>query len=461
MAIVEQTFLPIAELSAYQNKWTIKARVTNKSALRTFKKGANEGKVMSVDLLDAEGGEIRASFFNQGVDKYGDMLEKGKCFTLSGGNVKVANRAYNNCNHRYELVFDKQALVEPAQDDASIEVVKFNFVTMKALGQRSLPCTVDLCGVITSFLPTQTVRTKEGVELLKREITIADDTATSFSVTLWGDRAKTEDRVFDGHPVVVIKLVSVKEWKDSRSGSLVQGGDLLFNSKIPEALHLQQWWSNGGSSQALVTLSVPTAGSDTRQRNATATTLGGLRIASEKLGHEPELFSVVARLALVQTTKQGASQPLHYMACAEIKEGTNNLPCNKRVSEDGFCAACNRAGKVTPKCTLRCRFIDFEDQTWLTSFHEATTRIIDMTGEEVRSMELAAAEKGEGGREELEAAIRSKYFAKPMNITVRAKMDTYNGEARANVTVVEARPVSKADHGRQMLKDISMLLANA
>ena len=48
--------------------------------------------------------------------------------------------------------------------------------------------------------------------------------------------------------------------------------------------------------------------------------------------------------------------------------------------------------------------------------------------EYARIVRKAAAEKGEAGREELEAAIRTKYFDKPINITVRAKMDNYNGD---------------------------------
>merc|ERR1711903_34843 len=103
---------------------------------------------------------------------------------------------------------------------------------------------------------------------------------------------------------------------------------------------------------------------------------------------------MVARLALVQTQKQGQPQPLHYMACQEIKEGTNNLSCNKRVDAQGFCASCNRAGKVAPRLTVRCRFVDFEDQAWLTSFHEAATKILGVSAQEVRALEQAAAEKG-------------------------------------------------------------------
>jgi replication factor A1 len=65
MTVAEQSYLPIGELSAYQTKWVIKARVTNKAPMRTWSKNGNEGKVFHVELLDAEGGEIRASFFNQ------------------------------------------------------------------------------------------------------------------------------------------------------------------------------------------------------------------------------------------------------------------------------------------------------------------------------------------------------------------------------------------------------------
>merc|ERR1719162_391717 len=170
---------------------------------------------------------------------------------------------------------------------------------------------------------------------------------------------------------------------------------------------------------------------------------------------------MVARLALVQMQKQGAPQPLHYMACQEPKEGFKNLTCNKRVDESGFCPVCNRAGKAAPRLNVRCRFVDFEDQAWLTSFHEGATKILGMSGEEVQKLEQAAAEKGEAGREELEAAIRSRYFNKPMSITVRAKMDNYNGEQRTNVTVIDARPVSKSEHGRHMLKEIEELLSQS
>jgi hypothetical protein len=44
---------PIKNLSPYQNKWTIKARVLNKAAVKTWKNARGEGKLFSFTLKDA------------------------------------------------------------------------------------------------------------------------------------------------------------------------------------------------------------------------------------------------------------------------------------------------------------------------------------------------------------------------------------------------------------------------
>lgn len=55
-------------------RWVIKARVTNKSAIRTWSNSKGEGKLFSMDLAD-ESGEIRATVFRDLVDKYYEMIE--------------------------------------------------------------------------------------------------------------------------------------------------------------------------------------------------------------------------------------------------------------------------------------------------------------------------------------------------------------------------------------------------
>jgi len=444
-------FFPISELSSYQAGWTIRARVTTKSTMRTFGKD-KQGKVFSVDLLDDKSGEIRASFFGLAADQFHAKLQQGKCYTFSKGSLRVANRQYNTVNHRYEIVFEKDSIIEDA-DDVGIETLKFNFVNLKSVTSKPLPCTVDLCGVVTSFKPPLAFTSKDGKELVKREIVIADDSAITMQVTLWGERAQQPDSCFADNAVVCLKGIVVKEWQGGRSGSLLEGGALVIDAKFPEADRVKQWWSQGGATQSLSALSQdgPILG---RAPQGKPGTLSDVRRAAEGLIGETETFNIVCRLALVQTTKQGEKQPLLYMACQETRENTT-LPCNKRVDESGFCAGCNRPGKTAPRLNLRCRFSDFGDNAWLTTFHEGAQRVLDMKAEDMHAME-----KGEGGREALEAAIRSQYFGQPLHISVRAKQDSYNGEPRTNVTCIDARPVQRGEHGRALLKEIHSLLAS-
>jgi replication factor A1 len=61
-------------------RWTIKARVTAKSDIRRWSNAKGEGTLFNIDLLDSEGGEIRATFFKEACDKFFPILEAGKVF---------------------------------------------------------------------------------------------------------------------------------------------------------------------------------------------------------------------------------------------------------------------------------------------------------------------------------------------------------------------------------------------
>lgn len=80
--LAHQTIFPIASLTPYQNKWTIKARVTHKSDIRRWSNSRGEGHLFSMDLVD-ESGEIRATAFKEQCDKYYNMIEVGKVSALT------------------------------------------------------------------------------------------------------------------------------------------------------------------------------------------------------------------------------------------------------------------------------------------------------------------------------------------------------------------------------------------
>ena len=58
-------------------RWTIRARVTQKSNVRTWSNSRGEGKLFNMNLLD-ESGEIRATAFKEQVDKFYEMIDVNK-----------------------------------------------------------------------------------------------------------------------------------------------------------------------------------------------------------------------------------------------------------------------------------------------------------------------------------------------------------------------------------------------
>lgn len=450
---IETLVLPISEISSYHNRWTIKARVTGKSQLRQFNKGISNGKVFSVDLLDKGGGEIRASFFNQAADKYLDILEVGKCYVLTKGSVKVANRQYNQCNHRYELIFDKDALVAPAANDIEIKTMQFNFTDLRALQSKTLPATVALCGVVVSFKPLFSFKSRDGKDLIKREVTVADDTATSIDITLWGERAQLPDATFEGKPLVAIKSVIVKEWNGGRAGSLLQDGLLEFKPTGVEAERILKWWSNGGSSTSFSAMSI-SGGLGGTARKAKDASLADIRRVSESLPENSDIYTVIARMCFVQTTKQGQRQPLCYSACSAPREGTQLL-CNKRVDESGRCPVCGSIGKGVARLNVRFKFVDFADSIWATTFHEGAESILGKSGQEILDLEKHS---GSDGTEVDEFLKQRYYLGVPHQLTIRAKTETYQNETRCSISCTGARPVSLAEHGKQLLSEIHQML---
>ena len=58
-------------------RWTIRARVIQKSAIKKWSNSRGDGTLFSMTLLD-NSGEIKATAFRDQVDKYYDMLEMNK-----------------------------------------------------------------------------------------------------------------------------------------------------------------------------------------------------------------------------------------------------------------------------------------------------------------------------------------------------------------------------------------------
>ena len=101
---VEILATPIASITPYQSKWTIKARVTSKSGMKTWNKSSGSGKLFSMELMD-ESGEIKITAFKEKAEELFDRVKVGKVYHISNCSVKAANKQYSKLKNDYELTF--------------------------------------------------------------------------------------------------------------------------------------------------------------------------------------------------------------------------------------------------------------------------------------------------------------------------------------------------------------------
>lgn len=103
---------PIEAVTPYSHRWTIKARCTHKSDIKTWHNKNGEGKLFSVNLLD-ESGEIRATGFNDSCDALYDVFQEGSVYYISSPcTVRLAKKQFSNVNNDYELTFERDTVVE-------------------------------------------------------------------------------------------------------------------------------------------------------------------------------------------------------------------------------------------------------------------------------------------------------------------------------------------------------------
>jgi replication factor A1 len=447
--VVLMSLFPIREISTYTGRnWTIKARVTLKSQMRTFSNDRGSGKVFSVDLLDKDGGEIKASFFNGSADKFYNTVEAGKVYTFTKGNVKVANKRYSTSKHNYEINFDADAVIELSMDDDSaIESVKYNFSTIRDIQTKHLPCTIDLVGVVKDFKPIGKIQPKNGgEELTRRSITLVDKSECAVDVTLWQDSAsKIDESILGTKPIVAIKGLSVKEYNGSRTcGTLQQS---MIEVIAPEAStgvaatdsvkELVSWWAahpnigdvfNLSANQTLGGTPGAAPGSESRGRQQTLTSIADMREECKRgfFGDKGIYFDIVAKLSFVSTKSKDGDIPIHYAACPG---------CNRKLSDDSRCFACDKVvSNPKLKYLLRAQFVDHSDQCYLSVFDAQAAAILKRPVEEL-------LEAGKKNPESVPDELKKSYFDKTYHLRVRATSQEFKGEMRPRVTVVAADPV--------------------
>ncbi|KAI9740941.1 MAG: Replication factor A protein 1 [Claussenomyces sp. TS43310] len=429
---------PIEAISPYAHKWTIKARVTSKSEIRTWHKQSGEGKLFSVNLLD-ESGEIKATGFNDQCDMLYDTFQEGSVYYISSPcRVQLAKKQFTNLPNDYELTFERDTLVEKAEDQENVPQVRFNFTNIGDLQTVEKDTTIDVIGVLKDVGEVSQITSKTTSKPYdKRELTLVDDSGFSVRLTIWGKSAMA----FDAQPesIVAFKGAKVSDF-GGRSLSLLSSGSMALDPDISEAHRLKGWYDSQGRTNTFNSHSGMAGAAAAGGRQDPLKTVA--QIKEENLGtaETADYFSLKATIVYIK------QENVAYPACI-------NEACNKKVTGMGDgtwrCEKCNQShDRPEYRYIMQLNVNDHTGQIWLNCFDDVGRLVMGMSADQL--MEL---------RENDEPAMSLAFEdanCKTMIFKCRAKMESFQDQQRVRYQVVAASPLNYTTEAHKLAELIKL-----
>ncbi|MCO5569497.1 hypothetical protein L7F22_023210 [Adiantum nelumboides] len=441
--------VPIAALNPYHGRWTIKARVTAKGDLHRFNNARGEGKVFHFDLLDAEGGEIRVTCFNNIADQFYEQIEVGKVYMLSKGTLKPVQRAYNHLKSEWEIHLDNALTLDPChEEDGSIPHQLFDFKPISEIENLEAHSMVDLVGVVVTINPSSTVMRKNGTEAQKRTLQLRDTSGRSVEVTMWGSFCNNEGQQLQDlcdsgqFPVVAIKAGRISDFS-GKSVSTISSSQILVNPNLPQCFEVKEWFERVGRSTAFQSISKEGA-SDSRPelRKMVA------QIKDEGLGRsdKPEWIAMKATISFIK------NDVFCYTACP-LPVGDQQ--CSKKVINNGDGTwRCDKCDKSVAECDYRyllsVQVQDHTGVTWVTAFQEAGEELMGVSARELYMWKQDETVKFQ---ELIQKLLFSQHLFK-----LKVKEESYNDEQRVKSTVIKSECLDFAAESRFLVDLIGKLL---
>ncbi|KAL4175516.1 hypothetical protein KRP22_000481 [Phytophthora ramorum] len=408
----------IQSLNPYAGgRWTIKARVTNRPPIKNWSNARGSGKLFSVDLLDAKGGEIRATFFNDGVDKFYEMLRPGNVFYFAGGNTRTFLRPRGQSDLPDALRFQENRRDRNVPAEANVDVI----------------------GIVRDVGQVNEITSKAGKQLFKRDISLVDDSNAEIKCTLWNERAK-EDCSNWMNQVVAIKGCRVSEY-NGRSIGTTMGSSFTVNPTIPEAGHLVSWFSNGGNAAQTKSLSTGGGGFGggslgTFAERAVINDIKGKQLG---FGQKPDYITVKGTVNFIKH-----DTGVYYQACPK---------CQKKVMADVAqnytCEKCQTSYSTCEnRYILSVVMLDHTGSTWTTCFNDQGKVVMNgRTADEI-------GELRDTNPALFESTFKDALF-KQYVCRLRVKAENVQEELRVKASVTNLEPVNFVQESKDLLQAIA------
>ena len=441
----------VVEISNYLRTFSLHVRVTSCQFKQITTKSGSPMNILTVILTDKTG-SIKGTFFNDEALKFKDIIKEDKVYLIQDGQIKYADKRFNQTRHDFEINFTKNTRVE---EDTNVDPnefgkAKFFFVKLDEVQRMEANKTVDVIAVITEIQNAEQVITRQGRETLRRRCFIADDSNVKMEIVSWGNECHKLDNLTEG-AVVAFKGLKINKYNEKTSLVYQDAcSHIVDPSDLPETKRLKEWASNGDS---LSNLQESTG--QVSEHNYHTPLIYLDVITKEELGlnsAKSDYFDVVAFLSDIPVRKN-----MFYLACP-------NSSCkNKKVTQrdDGtfFCDKCKQiyedTSQVVPRFSFSFRISDFSGSAYVNALGDdpSITRLLGMNASQFREKwdELGGEENSTKISEEIINPIRNQ----PFKFRIRAHPNEYNGQVTPRLQLQSCSAVSFGEMAKIYASEIN------
>ena len=368
--------MDVATLSVFVAEWTLRARVVHKGPVQQWKNKRGEGRLFHVCLVDEQGREIAATFFNAGVERFHTLIEENQRYTFAGGKVIKASDKFRLVDCDLHINFDEKATIEVIEDSPEPELPEVQITPLAQvteLARDGRIAVLTVCAIVTDRGAVREVTNRQGEIKRKRDVTVNDLSKHPMQLTLWGEESDLAIWETAEDPLVLLGIRlqtcvfnhSLMLTTNRSTSQLV-----FYPSECQAASDLKAWWLSTKPG------SVP----------APLATLASL-VSEEVAGKHKVTREIVA---FINYIRHDIDTPLWYESCP-------NPACKRKVHrlDSGF--HCDRCKADLQDCLYRycasIKLCDYTDGLWASAFDDTFEQLIGIPASKAREMSEAEPEK--------------------------------------------------------------------
>ncbi|CAE8594374.1 unnamed protein product, partial [Polarella glacialis] len=460
--------ISIDQLSGYRARWRVVARVTKKTAQKTFKYKAKEGdgKMFSADLLDSKGNETRATFFGGAVDAFFDLLQERKMFSLSNGRVKKGDKRF--CKFEHEITFDENAIIVAVDDDGGCPQMVYNFKPLASIENLAPGETLDVVAVVAEVDAVMEIALKAGGSKTRQNVTLVDDSGVSCRLTLWAEFCENSYAVGS---VALFKGVRVSDF-GGKSLNTANGSVAIVDAQavasIARATAVAEWFRLSGPAALQDARSLSSErGPSNPPQTIEELRADGMQLEAPNPGGAFATQGAPAQLQRYHTIEPATvtflphDRPPFYMACpVEIPDekaagNGKTRTCNKKMEQSGgvwCCSFDHQCQEPTARWIAQFAIGDHTGNQYVSSFDETGQKILGCKASEVAELWLVK-------ESDLVAAARIEQLFKAAQykrwrLRLKSRKEVWNDEERLKFSVLDVSPVDVVKDARAKLAEV-------